>query len=69
MSSRILRLTDSLDMKLEVLNLKTVRKKVKAYALLGVRTRGYWKLLCVQTVGLCMSCPLNLFFCITFVEV
>lgn len=38
MSSRILRLTDSLDMKLEVLNLKSVKEKVKAYALLGVRT-------------------------------
>lgn len=39
-SSRILRLTEILDVKLEVLNLKTVKKKVKAYALLGVRTRG-----------------------------
>lgn len=40
MYSIILRLTDRLDMKLEVLNLKSVKEKVKAYALLGVR-RGY----------------------------
>lgn len=52
MSSRILRLTDSLDVKLEVLNLISVKEKVKAYALLGARTRGYWKVLCVQIVGL-----------------